>query len=624
MCGIAGFQGKGSASDMERMIRAVNYRGPDYIGVNRLNNVHFGHARLSIIDTSEGGHQPMYDPDQQFGIVFNGEIYNFQQLKDKLLATGKYQFRSKTDTEVLIYLYIEYGVEMVNMLNGMFAFCIYNSLTDELFLARDRMGQKPLHYAFTANSFVFGSELKSVVEHPEVSKTINIDGLNEYLTFEYVPTTKSIIDNVNKLAPGHMMVVKDGKPVLHEAYWEHRFEKQNLSLNEAVAEMDKQLDKATQIRLMSDVPLGVFLSGGLDSSTIAYYAQKNSSNKIKTFSIGFEDASYDESDYAMQVAKHIGTDHHTEIITPKMSLDLVPEIYSKLDEPFCDASLIPTYFLSKITRKHVTVALGGDGSDEMLAGYPTFRANKMKEPLATLPSGFSKFMLKVAEGTLPVSDKNISFDFKVKQFLRGFVSDKNKIQQLWLGAFIPEEKQKLLRPEIYNSLLDKTGLGVIDRHWNNAPKETLDQLCYYYYQTYLVDDILFKVDRASMYNSLEVRSPFLDKNVVEFLNSMPAKYKLKGKNGKLLLKKTMENKLPYDIIYRPKKGFGIPLSSWLRGEMKGLCNDLLSSEYVHQQGLFDVGYIEKLKKDHFAVKRNHRKTLWNLMVFQMWYRNFFE
>lgn len=611
MCGIAGFTGWGDEHIARNMIQATKYRGPDSTGVFTDTAFSFAFARLAIIDLRPEGNQPMMSVDKRFIIVFNGEIYNFQSLRKEL--EPHFPFRSLSDTEVLLNLYARDGVKMLQSINGMFAFAIYDFEKKELFLARDRMGKKPLYYTITHNSFVFASELKAILQHPSVAKKLNVEAVNQYLTFDYVPTPNSIVENVYKLEAGHYLVVKNNQIVQKQRYWEHDFSQHSqISFNDAVDRLDLLLDEAVKSRLMSDVPLGVFLSGGLDSSAIAYYAQKNSSQKIKTFSIGFENKSYDEASYAQQVSQHLSTDHFTEVLTAQQTLDLIDEILPIVDEPFADASLIPTYFLSKHTRHYVTVALGGDGSDEMLAGYPTFISNYFKNPLAFLPTPFTKALLSMSGSVLKVSDKNISLDFKINQYLRGFLSSGNHIHQLWLGSFVPEEKKALFRTDVFSSLTDKSGLSIIDDCFKRCKDDWSDyeKTTYYYYQTYLQDDILVKVDRASMYNSLEVRAPFLDKNVVEFVNSLPKSYKQKGFEGKYILKKLMENKLPNNIIYRPKKGFGIPLSSWIRNDLKTSIQETL----FEKDDLFDKGYIEKIFSEHQSKKANHRKLIWNLFV----------
>jgi len=624
MCGIAGFVGKGSKDDLGRMIASIHHRGPDYQGTSLIENVGFAHARLSIIDLSPEANQPFFSADNSVAIVFNGEIYNYLELKEDLLKTGKYTFRTTCDTEVLLCLYQELGENMFSKVNGMFAFAIYDFKKKITLLAKDRMGKKPLYYSVISNTLVFASELKAIIQHPLISRELNINAVNEYLTFDYVPTTNTIFNNIHKLEASHYMLFKDGQITANKPYWKADFTQQNISFSDAKERLDKLLNDAVKRRLMSDVPLGVFLGGGLDSSAVAYYAQKNATSKINTFSIGFSEKSYDESNYARLVAMQLGTDHHEEILSAKQSLPLIPEITAKLDEPFADPSIIPTHFLSKFTRKHVTVALGGDGSDELMAGYPTFISDKFSGLFNAMPSAAIKG-LNVLTDLLPLSDENISLDFKLKQFLKGFELQYRYTHSLWLGSFTPSLKDKLFTNDTKATITNGTGLGCIDRYLQDVPNiNAFSQLLYTYYRTYLLEDILVKVDRASMYTSLEVRAPFLDTTVIEFLNTLPKHYKIKGFSGKYILKELMRDKLPNQIIDRPKKGFGIPVSLWLRNELKGTMENYLSEERIKKQGLFNYSYIEKLKKEHLSKKKNHRKLLWNLMVFEMWRENYYN
>jgi asparagine synthase (glutamine-hydrolysing) len=618
MCGIAGFQGSGSLEDARRMIARIAYRGPDLQAATQTGDTALAHARLSIIDLSHAADQPMQDASGELRIVFNGEIYNYRALREVLLRSGRYTFRTDGDTEVLLYLYREHGERMLPMLNGMFAFAIHDVRTGELFLARDRMGKKPLHYAVTEGTFVFGSELKAVRAHPSVKGGLDLVSLNQYLTFEYVPTPRSMVHGVAKLEPGHSLLVQNGRIVSDRPYWNIDLTKTAITEPAAMERLDTELRNATERRLMSDVPLGVFLSGGIDSSAIAYYAQNCSASRINTFSIGFEETSYDESSHAQLVADHIGSQHHTRVLTQRDSLDLIAPIYATLDEPFADASLIPTHLLSRFAREQVTVCLGGDGSDELLAGYPTFAADRFRKLFAAMPHGAIK-MLQAAAELLPVSHANISLDFKIKQFLRGFELEAPHVHTLWLGSFTPHEKNRLLTPAVRDALGGIHGLEPLEPlcrgPWGDGG---MNEVIHTFLRTYLLDDILFKVDRASMYASLEVRAPFLDVNVVEFINSLPDHYKQRGFSGKHLLKRVMRGKLPDAIIDRPKKGFGIPLSDWLRNELRPLCEELLGSDRIKRDGLFDPVEVERLKREHLNGKANHRKLLWTLMVFQLW------
>jgi asparagine synthase (glutamine-hydrolysing) len=618
MCGIAGFYGKGNEQVLWSMVHSLDHRGPDFQNAICLDNIGLAHARLSIIDTDERSNQPFYSSDKRFIITFNGEIYNYKEVRDELLQSKKYTFRTSSDTEVLLYAYAEFGKQCLAKIHGMFAFAIYDTFSKELFLARDRMGKKPLYYTLQNGSFVFASELKAVLKHPEVKKHLNFNTLNDYLTFDYVTSPGSIIQNVKKLEPSSYLIFKEGEITESAEYWQMSFEKSSIPFNTAVVKLDELLDTAVNARLMSDVPLGVFLSGGLDSSAIAYYAQKNSAKKIQTFSIGFNEKSYDESSYAELVAKHLGTEHNPEILSARQTLELFPEVMDKLDEPFADPSILPTYFLSRHTKHKVTVALGGDGSDELMAGYPTFISERVSGAFHSLPKWSIGFFKSLAN-LLPVSDKNISLDFKLTQFLKGFESSRQNTHSLWLGSFGIAQKRELLTSEAQKQITAISELPRIRECFEQAKtKDAFDKLLYSYYRTYLLDDILFKVDRASMFASLEVRAPFLDTAVVNFLNSLPKSYKISGNNGKRILKEAMRNKLPQAIIDRPKKGFGIPVSLWLRNELKDLTHQLLSEEKLKKQGLFNYQYIKKILEEHHSQKRNHRKLIWNLLVFQIW------
>jgi asparagine synthase (glutamine-hydrolysing) len=615
MCGIAGFIGNGNEDTIVNMVKSIRYRGPDNLGFSFIENIGLAQARLSIIDLDSRSNQPFFTEDKDFGIVFNGEIYNYLAIKQDLLKKNKYTFRTTSDTEVLLYAFIEYGKNCLQMIHGMFAFAIYDYRKRELFVARDRMGKKPLYYYNQNNCFVFASEPKALFHHPSVKKELNLETLNQYLTFDYVPSPDSIFKHIYKLEAAHFLIVKNNAIVKNENYWNVNFTENEISFDNAINKLDLLLNDAVKNRLMSDVPLGIFLSGGLDSSAIAYYAQQNSSIKLKTFSIGFNEKSYDESNYARLVANHLGTEHHEQILTSKQSLALIPEIMNKLDEPFADPSIIPTYFLSKFTRESVTVALGGDGSDELMAGYPTFISEEYSKYFKFITPSFASKLSKIAN-LLPVNDTNISFDFKIKQFLKGLENEKKYMHSYWLGSFTPSLKQKLFRDDIKAEIKNSNGLNSVDYFLNDVTKENhFNQLLYIYYKTYLADDILFKVDRASMYNSLEVRAPFLDTSVVEFLSSLPKKYKIQGNNCKIILKELMRNKLPSSIIDRQKKGFGIPLSKWIKEDMKKEIFSVLNQE----DPFFNPSFIKNILDEHISSKQNHRKLIWNLYVFKLWY-----
>lgn len=621
MCGIAGFVGAGTRGELEIMIETLHHRGPDSFGVDVRDNVGFAHARLAILDLSSAGAQPMWSENKTVCVVFNGEIYNFQELKKDLAQKG-YIFRSSSDTEVILALYEEDGERVFEKIEGMFAIGLYDFKRKKLLLARDRMGKKPLYWCHVSGTFLFASELKALVTHPLFKKELNFSSLNKYFLHDYIPTPHTIFKNVYKLLPGTHLSFSEGK-IRKEKFWEMNFPPLDISFREALSSLEKKLDHAVQTRLVADVPLGIFLSGGLDSSTIAYYAKKNSSGKIKTFSIGFEEESFDESAYAEEVARFLGTEHYNFAIKAKDLLDIIPRVADMTDEPMADASIIPTFILSKHTRGHVTVALGGDGGDELFAGYPTFQAETLVSWYEKFPR-FSHTMAQKFSASLSVSHKNFSFDFWLKKFLEGSDDmDAGHRHQKWLGAFSREDRRALFATDVWQEIETQNEFEDTDRYmkeWDTADKR--NALLYLYQRTYMMDEVLVKVDRASMQNALEVRAPFLDAKVVEFVNALPYHFKQRGFTGKYILKKLMTGKLPPHIIHRRKKGFGVPIGKWFQNELKDFCNDTLSEENMKQGGLLNCEYVVTLKDEHFSGAKDHRKKLWNLVVFELWRRKY--
>ncbi|MFA4818127.1 MAG: asparagine synthase (glutamine-hydrolyzing) [Parcubacteria group bacterium] len=628
MCGIVGYFGQGDKNVLEKMTRTLVHRGPDDEGFYNSGRVGLGQRRLSIIDLSPAGHQPMANEEKTVWLAFNGEIYNFKDLKNSL--KDKHLFASQSDTEVILHLYEELGQEVFSKLEGMFAIALYDERIDKLFLARDRMGKKPLYYGRFGETLVFGSELKALMPHPLFKKELDLCALNKYLLYEYVPTPHSIFKNVFKLEPATYLTF-DGREAVKKKFWNIEFNRFHVSARlsggqgfgfqvaDTIKELGKRLDKAVKDRLISDVPLGVFLSGGIDSSTIAYYAQKNSNQKIKTFSIGFKEQSFNEAHYARRVAEHLGTEHYEKILNAKDSLDLVPRIAEMLDEPLADASIIPTFLLSQFTRERVTVALGGDGGDELFCGYDTFIAHRLADIYEKLPLFLRKSLIERVALNLPTSFKNFSFDFKAKKFISGFYGAKEYRNQRWLGAFDRPERAELFIGDVWRELEKENEFAEIDSYGREAGTgDYYQQLIYQYLRTYMMDDILVKVDRASMFNSLEVRAPFLDTTVVDFANSLPLNLKLRGLTTKFILKKLMEDKLPKEIVQRKKKGFGVPLAEWLADDLEPLITELFSEKKINEQGLFNYQYINKLLDDHFSRRTDNRKLIWTLAVFQMW------
>lgn len=619
MCGITGFVGKGDERDLKAMLATLAHRGPDDEGTYFEHNVGLGHARLSIIDLSPSGHQPMWNSSRTIAIIFNGEIYNYRELKKEL---GVYPFQSTSDTEVIIALYEKYGEACFAKLSGMFAIALYDAHRKKLVLARDRMGKKPLYWLHEKNTvFMFASEPKALLAHRGVKKEIDPSALNAYFALDYVPTPASIYRGISKLEPGTFLVYEEGQ-IRKEKFWNPEFKESPISFREALVGLDRHLSEATQKRLVADVPVGIFLSGGLDSSTIAYYAAKAKGETIHTFSIGFDEASFDESQYAKEVASFLNTKHHHKVLSGKDSIDILPKILSMLDEPLADVSIIPTYLLSRFTKEHVTVALGGDGGDELFAGYPTFQAERMMNTYRTFPKGIREGISRFALEHLPASSANMSLEFKLRQFMGG--AEENNIvrrHMRWLGTWNEEERAQLFSREVWNVVQKENPYESAERYGSEfVAEDERNRLLYAYQRTYMMDQVMVKVDRASMYASLETRAPFLDYELVEFANRLPYQYKLRGLTTKYLLKKLMETKLPRHIVHRKKKGFGVPVGAWLRGPLRPWGEELIGS--VGNDDIVNKKYIQELWQEHQSGKRDHRKKLWNILVFLEWQKRF--
>jgi len=560
-------------------------------------------------------------------IVFNGEIYNFKKLREELKDCG-FSFNTQSDTEVILAGYEAWGHEVVNKIDGMFAFALWDKLKKELFLARDRFGKKPLYFLRSGGSFIFGSELKALEQFPGFKKEIDQNSLAKYLIYDFVPSPHSIFKNVSKLEGGHYLIVsKDSFKA--EKYFDPAFDyqrppdRQKITFNQAQKIFLNLFEEAVKKRLVSDVPFGVFLSGGIDSSSVAAIAQKIAGQKIKTFSIGFCEKDFDESIYAREVAKKIGSEHYEKIFSAKDALDLIDKIPQIADEPLADASILPTRLLSSFARENVKVALGGDGGDELLLGYPTFSAEKIFQMMRFLPKDLIKKTIKYLTQILQVDEGYMSLDFKLRQFAKGLENEiyrhSGKRHQAWLGSFDINETQKILDPEICKNVAwENIFENVLMPQLNENNFRYLSRL---YLKRYLQDEVMVKVDRASMSVGLETRSPFLDTYLAMFLLNLPTEYKIKGFNGKYLLKHAMKNFLPKSVILRKKKGFGVPLDRWINNELRDKINDILTSNDFIGQGLFDRKSVTKMLDNHHAKKINNRKKIWNLFVLALWFKN---
>lgn len=618
MCGIAGFLNRdGTPAErdvLERMTATLAHRGPDGDGFHLDGPVALGHRRLAIIDV-EGGAQPLCNEDGTVWVTYNGELYNEPALRAWLEARG-HRYRTHCDTETLVHLYEEHGADFVRELNGMFALAIWDARRRRLVLARDRMGQKPLYYAeLPGGGIAFGSEPKAVLAHPEVGRALDPDGLARYLFYEYLPAPWSIWKGVNKLPQAHALIWEDGQATVRRYWYPPAAGPARLSFAQSADQLWGLLRASVVRHRRSDVPLGVFLSGGVDSSSVAAaLAEVEPAAGIRTFSIGFDDPSFDESPHAREVAAHLGTTHHERIFSAETVLELLPEVASWLDEPFGDASVLPTHLLSRFAREEVTVVLGGDGADELLAGYPTFSAERAAGLFRLLPRPLQR-LARSAVQRLPVDHRNFSLDFKLKQFLRGAAEPRPLAHQRWLGSFAGSEIAALLA--------EPPSIDVEVEHLRRAAgldhDDPLTHSLLLYQDTYLPEDILWKVDRASMACSLEVRAPFLDTVLVDWVEQLPPSYKHARGRGKRLLKRAALGRLPESTWKRPKKGFGIPVARWLRGPLAHLLDDLLGPERLARQGLFQPAEVARVIQEHREGTHDHRKPLWTLLMFQLWY-----
>ncbi len=609
MCGICGFVGEGDAGDLRRMNRRLIHRGPDGEGawIDRERRIYLGHRRLAIIDI-EGGRQPMWTADGDLGVLFNGEIYNHRELRGELEGLGHVFSSDHSDTEALLYAYRQWGGRLVERLNGMWAFAIYDRPRRRLFLSRDRFGQKPLFYAAGRGLFAFASELKALIEHPGVVTSVSRPALKKYFAYGYVPAPHTIYERVHKLPAGYNLTVDTSALTARpERYWDFVLEPVEHIPADAeeiwCERLRELLRRSVSRRLMADVPLGVLVSGGIDSSSVAACAvDLAGGDRVKSFSIGFEEASFDESRYASRIAAELGTDHTCAVLSLERARDLMPSITERLDEPMGDSSLLPTYLLCEITRRNVKVALGGDAADELFAGYDPFRALKLAELYNRLVPRPVHRAARLVLARLPVSHRNLSLEFLIKRTLRGLSYPRQLWNSVWLGPLEPRDLEELFAEPCDLEDLYSEAIAA----WDACPQDSLvDKTLQFYTKLYLQDDILVKVDRASMMHSLEVRSPFLDIDLVDLVRTIPSSLKYRNGITKYILKKAMSDLLPREIVRRPKKGFGVPIGKWLRqGRM------LVDPGAADVYGL-DRGFITRCAERHRRGTEDHRAMLWN-------------
>ncbi|MGH9947698.1 MAG: asparagine synthase (glutamine-hydrolyzing) [Pyrinomonadaceae bacterium] len=644
MCGITGWVNLNTTSNdqsegiLHGMCERIVHRGPDSEGLWMDDRVALGMRRLSIIDLKTGD-QPVYSEDKSVIAMVNGELYNFREVRADLEKRG-HKFVTQTDVEIVPHLYQLYGEDFVDHINGMFAISLWDTKKKKLILARDRFGEKPLYYGVFDGKLIYASEPKALLAHPSVKAELDLNALRHFVSFDYVPAPMSIYKSIHKLPSAHILTVENGE-VKVRRYWNLNWGKLGKRIDEltskngsadnartnvraSAAELRELLSDAVRMRLVSDVPLGILLSGGIDSSTVAALAVRHSTETVKTFSIGFSEDSFNESQYARQVANHLGTDHYEEYLSAEKTGDLISEIGEWLDEPLSDPSLIPTFLLAKFVRNHVTVALGGDGGDELFAGYPMYYAHKVAARYAMVPRFVRSGMIEPFVNSLPVSNKNLSFDFKAKRFVRASKFDAVARHHSWFGSFSQDQHASLFTGDV----LEQTPADIYSeaRELLNTTdaKAEIEKMQFLDMNFYLAEDILTKVDRASMAVSLETRAPFLDPRVAQFSASLPLNYKLRGAKGKYILKKAFEGLLPDSILYRPKKGFGIPTAQWLKERLNPLMHDMLAPSRLKEQGIFEPDFVQHIIKEHESGTASHHKELWTLLVFQLWHDAFLQ
>jgi asparagine synthase (glutamine-hydrolysing) len=625
MCGLVGiFNSRGGPPVDEGLLRRMNdalaHRGPDGDGVFTAPGIGLGHRRLAIIDLA-GGDQPLFNEDNSVVVVFNGEIYNFQSLMTELEACG-HKFRTRCDTEVIVHGWEEWGPDCVTRFRGMFAFALWDTNTETLFLARDRMGKKPLYYGALADgTVVFGSELKALTVCPNLPREIDIHAVEDYFGYGYIPEPRSIYKAVAKLPAAHRIVWRRGEAMRLDAYWDLEMAEDGPAhLPDAIDELRDHLREAVDLRLISDVPLGAFLSGGVDSSGIVGMMAGLMDEPVNTFSIGFGHRAFDESDYAAEVAERYHTNHHMRMVDPD-SFDLVDQLSGIYDEPYGDSSAMPTYRVCALAREHVTVALSGDGGDELFAGYRRYLFHQREERIrAMVPVGLRKPLFGALAAIYPKMDW-------APQFLRA----KNTFQELAMdsaGAFFHSVamindtvRDRLFSESFKKSLGGYHASEVVRGHMAAADTDNpLLQAQYTDFKTWLPGDILVKVDRASMANSLEVRAPLLDHAFVEWGARLKGDFRLNGADGKHILKKAFEPLVPHHLLYRPKQGFSVPLSAWFRGPLKDRVRDAVTGPVLAESGIFDADYLKRLVDQHQSGLRDHGTVLWVLLMFEAFMR----
>lgn len=619
ICGVLSFQGEEKIEEglLRGMCQTLVHRGPDEEGYYFSGGVALGVRRLKVIDLLTGS-QPVSDERKRVWVVLNGEIYNFKELRKELESKG-HTFKTRSDTETIVHLYEEEGERFTKRLNGMFAIALWDEENRRLLLVRDRLGIKPLYYYVSPMHLLFGSEIKPLLK-AGIPRRIDSQALHDYLSYNYIPAPRSIFEGVQKVLPGTFLKAERGR-IRAERYWDIPYSSSSgRGEDRCGEELFERLKSAVKRRLVSDVPLGIFLSGGIDSSTLVAMMAEVSGGRIQTFSIGFEERDFSELEEARIVAERFGTDHHEEMVTADLSA-IFPELIRYFDEPFADSSAIPLFYLARMARGRVTVALGGDGGDEVFGGYHTYSAFKLANLYRRFPGFFSRGIVPALVHRLPVSHGKISFDFKAKRFLKGALLSPEEGHFHYKVAF-----DEPMKRELYDSPREmEDSCRIMREHFSRCPSSSpLDRLQYVDSKVYLPDDILVKVDRMTMAHSLEARVPYLDHELVEFMAQVPPELKIKGLKKKYLLKKIMRGILPQSTLRGKKRGFNVPIPLWICGKLNPFIREVLSANHVRKTGLFNPNYIERLIQEHERRRADYSRNIWELLIFQLWHREYME
>jgi len=622
MCGICGFNWK-DESLARAMAQSLVHRGPDQEGVFCSEQISLAHRRLSIIDLSENGRQPMISEDGNVVLIFNGEIYNFKELREQLEGKG-HRFSSRSDSEVILHAYEEWGVDSISKLRGMFAYAVYDRKQGRLLLVRDRIGIKPLYYHHSSHRFIFASEIKAILEDPTVDRQVNFQALYDYLGFEFVPAPQTMFAGINKLPAGHYLLLEDNRVTIKK-YWDLRFQQKDAPtrFDEAVEKMRDHLDFAVKSHLVSDVPLGVFLSGGLDSSCIVALMRKHLNGPLKTFTIGYEDKSFSELDYAEIVAEHCHTDHHV-LMLDTMRPEYVEQTLYQLDEPMTDLSTVPLYLLCKQAKEHVTVCLSGEGADESFAGYDRFKASRLNRWFSLMPSFVRKEIIGNGMKLLPDQPQKKGAVNMLKRFVEGANLDPAGHHLRW-QYFLNRTLEHNLFASAFKNQVTMDPFRQVREYSEqcDAEGDAINREIYLDMRFMMTDSVLMKVDRMSMASSLEIRVPLLDHVLVEYMASLPGSWKLKKLTTKYIFRAALEGLLPDKVVNRGKQGYSLPVKHLLRGELKPFMIELLNDSKLIKENM-DGSYVNQLIEEHCAMKQNHNHVLWALINVAIWHNRFFR